>query len=208
MTIRPFTTARRTWIKLLGGLPFVGAATAHAAPMTKTIERAKIRRRPAALTQEARVQQIRSLSKLGDVVKVIVETGAKLSVRSGYIADKAKMWLVGSIAQVDWEHDFAIIPSLKASNILNPFNIEFKPDKVGKLFVDVTVHSAFDETPKYFILTSGAYGSNTENLEQSVPDSNGHITFLMNATSTDWHSIQIYANKDWIFYGAEISRYT
>lgn len=163
--------------------------------------------KPNDLDQITKVNRVKQLlAKPGSEAQVTgFGSSVKITPRDGFIEGKGKLRLSLGVLGVDYENVNAVIASVKDVSNSNPVNCIFKPSAPGKYLVDIAIHSAYNEAVNYSIVAEGTYGQNRVNLSMSIPDSLGHLTFIYEVLDTNWSTVYVHADKQWVFYSCEIS---
>jgi hypothetical protein len=200
------------WTVLAAGIILLtclsGTATADPAPNLRAAPAAATRlprqtavARPQALDAAARLALA---SKLASVKVNGFGDTIKLSMRNGFVPNQGKLWLTGDVFGVDFEQDVAYIAAFKG--LANPMNVDFNPSAKGKYLVDVTVSSTSPPSVvTYKAHIASTYGSYFQDISTSLPDTNGHLTFIYEVKELQWHSIELHADQNWKFYSCEIT---
>jgi len=158
--------------------------------------------RPKALATADKLKLAQTLSGTSSTPPSGFGSSVELTPRNGFVDGQAKLDLA-DVAGVDYENDYIVIPK---AGLGNPVNCSFKPMATGKYLVDLSVRSAYGETPTYDVVAEGQYGQNHMNINETIGDSVGHITFVYEAKDTDWFTVYLHADKQWVFFSCEVTQ--
>jgi hypothetical protein len=158
--------------------------------------------RPKVLAPAEKLKLVQILFGASSAAPTGFGSSVELTPRNGFIDGQAKLELLDVVA-LDYENSFAIISKPGHSN---PVTCEFKPMAAGRYLVDLTVRSAYNETPIYTIVAGDENVQTPMNLNQTIPDSVGHVIFVYEAKNTDWFSLYVHADKQWVFYSCEVTQ--
>ena len=158
--------------------------------------------RPKVLASGEKLKLAQSLSGTSSAPPTGFGSSVELTPRNGFIDGQAKLSLA-DIAGVDYENSYVVIPK---RGLENPVNCEFKPMVTGKYLIDISLRSAYNETPTYNVVAEGQYGQNHMNLSENIADSIGHVTFVYEAKDTGWFTVYLNADKQWVFFSCEVTQ--